>query len=145
MFGGRIKGETRQSSSRITRGPPQNIAGITVPAKPEEPDNCCMSGCINCVWELFNDDLKEWADLRNKAADRLVKVGGRWPEDFHPPTRKLKRENMPLSMANMKIDHRNLKLDHEEAWGNAPVSMRVFAEMEKKMKQRRAREGKLEA
>ncbi|KAK3118024.1 hypothetical protein LTR53_000061 [Teratosphaeriaceae sp. CCFEE 6253] len=37
------------------------VAGVLVPPKPEEPENCCMSGCANCVWDLFRDDMEEWA------------------------------------------------------------------------------------
>lgn len=25
-------------------------AGVIVPARPEEPLNCCQSGCVHCVW-----------------------------------------------------------------------------------------------
>jgi hypothetical protein len=39
----------------------QVIAGVVVPPKPEEPDNCCMSGCVNCVWEMYRDEMEEWA------------------------------------------------------------------------------------
>ena len=31
-----------------------------------------MSGCINCVWELFDEDLKDWDAKRKQAAERLV-------------------------------------------------------------------------
>ena len=51
-----------------------------------------MSGCINCVWELFDEDLKDWDAKRKQAAERLVSRGGRWPENFHPPLKHLKRE-----------------------------------------------------
>lgn len=37
------------------------VAGVLVPPKPAEPDNCCMSGCVNCVWDLYRDEMEEWA------------------------------------------------------------------------------------
>jgi hypothetical protein len=43
------------------------VAGITVPPKPTEPDNCCMSGCVNCVWEMYRDDMEEWAEKSAQA------------------------------------------------------------------------------
>ena len=143
VFGGRIKGEAPRSSSRVDRGEPRNIAGVIVPEKPMEPDNCCMSGCINCVWELYNDDVKEWNLQRKKAADTLVKKGGRWPEDFYPPVLRLKKENLPLSLVERR-EKGGIKegkmLEEEESWGNVPVAIRVFAEMEKKMKAKKAAE-----
>lgn len=141
VFGGRIKGEAPKSSSRVARGEPRNIAGVMVPEKPLEPDNCCMSGCINCVWELYNDDVKEWNVQRKKAADLLVKKGGRWPDNFYPPVLRLKKDNLPLSLVEKRdkgeIKEAN-KLEEEEGWGNIPVAIRVFAEMEKKMKAKKA-------
>ncbi|KAI5955102.1 hypothetical protein KGF54_001663 [Candida jiufengensis] len=134
VFGGRIKGEDRKSSSRIIRGEPRIIAGITVPSRPPEPDNCCMSGCINCVWELFEEDLKEWNEKRQKAASLLKKNGGRWPENFNPPLKYLNKENYPKSLANKSQYEDALKTDEDESWGDVPVSIRVFTEVEKKLK-----------
>ncbi|KAG5418979.1 hypothetical protein I9W82_003698 [Candida metapsilosis] len=140
VFGGRIKGENRQASSRVERGEPKVIAGITVPSRPPEPDNCCMSGCINCVWELFQDDLNEWNEKRDKAAKKLVADGGRWPENFNPPLKLLKRENYPPSLANLSdselTPERVEGNVQDETWGDVPVTIRVFTEVEKRIKAR---------
>ena len=68
VFGGRLKGEPPRSTSRIDVGSCRKIAGIDVPEKPKEPNNCCMSGCTNCVWELYNDDIRYWKRQRKLAA-----------------------------------------------------------------------------
>lgn len=144
VFGGRIKGEAPKSSSRITRGEPRIIAGVTVPDKPNEPDNCCMSGCINCVWELFNEDIKDWNDKRQEAAIKLHEKGGIWPEDFYPPIQFLSKENVPPSLAyKLEKQPENAQGDkrtEQESWGNVPVTIRVFAEMEKKMKAKKLKQ-----
>lgn len=134
VFGGRIKGDARQSSSRINVGQPRMIAGVNVPDRPLEPDNCCMSGCINCVWEMYNDDVKEWNAKRKEAATNLSKKGGIWPADFHPPVQFLNEENLPESVKQADTG----KSVEKETWGNVPVQIRVFAEMEKRLKDRRA-------
>lgn len=135
VFGGRIKGETRQSSSRMNIGQPRMIAGVSVPEKPIEPDNCCMSGCINCVWEMYNDDIKDWNAKRKEAALKLVEKGGVWPADFHPPVQFLPSQNLPGQIAEKaKTSRKELE---KESWGNVPVLIKVFAEMEKKMKERK--------
>lgn len=131
IFGGRIKGQV-ESSSRRMREEPRVIAGITVPARPIEPDNCCMSGCINCVWEMYNDDIQDWKQKRKEAAAVLVQKGGVWPADFHPPVRYLTEANIPKEMSSHD------KTD-SDAWSEVPVSIRVFAEFEKKLKARRSR------
>lgn len=138
VFGGRIKGDSPMSSSRINRGESRFIAGVEVPDRPPEPDNCCMSGCINCVWELFNEDVKTWNSRRKEAAQKLAESGGRWPEDFHAPVKYLKAENMPKSMSSEKqVEAATPQNDEDENWANVPVTIRVFAEMERKMKAKR--------
>ncbi|KAJ1337941.1 Oxidoreductase-like protein [Microdochium nivale] len=58
----------RLRALRLSQG--SLIAGIRVPPRPDEPDNCCMSGCVNCVWDRYRDDMEEWAamSLRAEAA-----------------------------------------------------------------------------
>lgn len=34
--------------------------------RPKEPDNCCMSGCVNCVWDAYREEVEEWAARRKK-------------------------------------------------------------------------------
>ncbi|KAI9168244.1 hypothetical protein H9P43_007616 [Blastocladiella emersonii ATCC 22665] len=54
------------------------------PMLPEAPDNCCMSGCINCVWNLYMDDfllqsrsLRAWHAKRHAwAAAELARGAG---------------------------------------------------------------------
>lgn len=136
VFGGRIRGDDRQSLSRINVGKPRVIAGVKVPARPVEPDNCCMSGCINCVWEIFNDDVKEWNQARQTAAQKLAQRGGTWPADFDPPVKFLDPANVP---AELRAAPSEL-----EAWDKVPVQIRVFAEIEKKLKAKKAGKAVLE-
>ncbi|KIW99945.1 uncharacterized protein Z518_10873 [Rhinocladiella mackenziei CBS 650.93] len=39
----------------------RTINGVPVPPRPAEPDNCCMSGCVHCVWDDYRDDVEAWA------------------------------------------------------------------------------------
>lgn len=37
--------------------------GVTLTEPPEEPDNCCDSGCETaCVWETFYAEMSYWRD-----------------------------------------------------------------------------------
>lgn len=103
VFGGRLKGEAPTSTSRILSGGTKFIAGVSVPAKPVEPDNCCMSGCVNCVWELFNEDIRDWKHQRKLAASRINSTDQIWPADWNPPLTLLNLKNVPESLKTEKI------------------------------------------
>lgn len=108
VFGGRLKGEPPRSTSRfLASSERKDIAGVMVPSRPKEPDNCCMSGCVNCVWELYNDDLKEWKSKRKEAIQAIKDTSLVWPADFDPPLKELPMKNVPKSLQKKKesLDH----------------------------------------
>lgn len=69
VFGSRLAGPVERRSEIDAKS--QNIAGIMVPQRPTEPDNCCMSGCVNCVWDVYRDDIEEWAMKSAQAREKL--------------------------------------------------------------------------
>lgn len=69
VFGSRLAGPVERRKKLESES--MNIAGVLVPPKPEEPDNCCMSGCVNCVWDVFREDLEEWAAQSALARERM--------------------------------------------------------------------------
>lgn len=122
----------------------QTIAGVTVPPRPEEPENCCMSGCVNCVWDQYRDEMEEWAlksaEARTKmAAERRAgKTTGMMAKGV----------DMPSHVATSMDDDGG---GSEIAWGagddsatdlfaDIPVGIREFMRTEKKLKERKRRE-----
>lgn len=145
VFGSRLAGpaERRRAKERDS----SVIAGIQVPPKPEEPDNCCMSGCVNCVWDVFRDDVEEWAAIRKKADRALIaqlKKGG--------PTSMLNNggENAAHTMISMDDDGggsetnwgsgENEVDDNEELFSGLPIGIREFMKQEKKLKEKHLKE-----
>ncbi|KAG5367126.1 UPF0651 protein [Yarrowia sp. B02] len=96
------------------------IAGVRVPPRPQEPENCCMSGCINCVWEMYKEDIDHWQEKRTQAHEALMKSPGeKWPEDFGTP---------PADRSNP---------DAKDEWDDVDVSIKVFLDTEKRLRQKK--------
>lgn len=58
------------------------IHGVVIPHKPDEPDNCCMSGCGICVWDLYREDVESWQKQRLEARDKLLAKQVSLPQDL---------------------------------------------------------------
>ncbi|PGH02393.1 hypothetical protein GX51_04701 [Blastomyces parvus] len=76
VFGTRLAGPGYSSSSgrydpgnRTPESTWRVINGVPIPPRPQEPDNCCMSGCVHCVWDDYRDDVEGWAE-RVREAER---------------------------------------------------------------------------
>ncbi|KAJ1301895.1 hypothetical protein OPQ81_000735 [Rhizoctonia solani] len=69
------------------------LAGIKIPSRPKPPesDECCMSGCAVCVYDLYlsslDDYKKEARTVRSQLKERAIPVD-EWPEDLQEQDRK---------------------------------------------------------
>lgn len=142
VFGSRLAGpaERRRELDKSSI----RIAGVLVPPRPDEPDNCCMSGCVNCVWELYRDELEEWASKSSEAQSSLM--AQRREEGSRGASTP--QANMPSHIASSMDDDGG---GSETNWDGAamaektndlfsdiPVGIREFMRTEKKLRQRKA-------
>jgi len=108
VFGSRLAGPGQsEARRRMKEQCGEMVAGVWIPPRPQEPDNCCMSGCVNCVLSQFVEDLDEWRAARREARGRVaLAAGGVIPEDG-------------------------------EGFEDIPVGLRAFTETEKRLAQGR--------
>ncbi|KAG7763142.1 hypothetical protein KL946_003958 [Ogataea haglerorum] len=138
IFGFSGKNKSDKSSRRDVsyRSIKRNIAGVMVPKRPIEPDNCCMSGCVNCVWELYGEDLEEWKQLTKLAAQRLMEQGDdvkeKWPVGFDPPPDYLPAKYIPEELREKNV--------RQEKRVEMPLGIQVFTQLEKKLKSKHRRQ-----
>lgn len=133
VFGGK-NGGTKSSRRDVSyREVTKTIGGVVVPKRPIEPDNCCMSGCINCVWDLFGEDMEEWKTKTKEAATALEKQGDnikeQWPRGFDPPPSYLADKYIPEEL----VPHRG----KHKVKNKIPPGLAVFQEFERKKKLQR--------
>jgi hypothetical protein len=120
----------------------RTINGVPVPPRPAEPDNCCMSGCVHCVWDDYRDDVEEWAA-------RVAEAQARAPK-------KRARGTPKLEMPRPEVVHASGSMDDDgggseglwtapssagdpddELFQGIPVGIREFMATEKRIRDRK--------
>jgi hypothetical protein len=133
VFGTRLAGPSdRAERLKALKNRSDYIGGVLVPPMPEEPDNCCMSGCVNCVWDLFREDMEEYTakksegEARLKAARSMDADGGG------------SQGGLGVNVGDTKIAK---DLWDDDVFKNVPVGIREFMKQEKRLKEQHEREG----
>lgn len=112
------------------------VAGIRVPPKPTEPDNCCMSGCVNCVWDMYRDEMEEWAEQSTKARAAIQAKREASENVGSVPTEQ------GATAASMDDDGGGSESNwtgstgDDKLFDDIPVGIREFMKTEKKLKRR---------
>lgn len=138
VFGSRLTGPGRQSRYNPGEMPPESmwktINGVPIPPRPEEPDNCCMSGCVHCVWDDFRDEVEEWAARIAKAKAK----GG--PEKGTADMRAAPRAEVDSASVSMDDDgggsetNWTLPNQDDDLFASIPVGIREFMKTEKRLR-----------
>ncbi|CAK7264447.1 hypothetical protein SEPCBS57363_001079 [Sporothrix epigloea] len=168
VFGSRLAGPMERANrlaeirKRSTR-----IAGVMVPPKPKEPENCCMSGCVNCVWDRFRDEMEEWATANAEATQRLqaqeggVTAGMTDGKTLASGTAATQTAQPPVSTSSTSMDDDGGGSDanwssegakmaaggtakggwDEKLYKGVPVGIREFMKQEKRLKMKHVENG----
>lgn len=134
IFGSRLLGPTQKAERLATRQAQSTFtAGVLIPPRPEEPDNCCMSGCVNCVWDVFREEMEEWSSKTKEAKKRLAESSGSMDADGGGS-----ETNWTPSIGEAKIAP---DMWDEDVFKGVPVGIREFMKQEKRLKEKHASEG----
>ncbi|KAI1496291.1 oxidoreductase-like protein [Biscogniauxia marginata] len=148
IFGSRLAGPAERAERlNAIRKRSTLIAGVLVPPRPDEPDNCCMSGCVNCVWDRYRDEVEEWAAASATAEKALQAQRSRGPAGVGAakgPAPDVRRAGATSMEADLKkADRPKIAKDlwDDDLYKNVPVGIREFMKQEKKLKEKHDREG----
>ncbi|KAF2016185.1 hypothetical protein BU24DRAFT_196287 [Aaosphaeria arxii CBS 175.79] len=140
VFGSKLAGPGERKAAIDAKS--QEIAGVLVPPRPTEPDNCCMSGCVNCVWDMYRDDMEEWAAKSAEArlalqAQRKEKQTGAKNVKVGAPSHVLisMDDDGGGSETNWAPE-----VSQDKLFDDIPVGIREFMRTEKKLRQKHQEE-----
>lgn len=140
VFGSRLAGpgytpsRYRSSSEMPPASSWRLLNGVRIPPRPAEPDNCCMSGCVNCVWDDYRDDVESWAQKVQAAkAAATAKQGQSHTAKKHdiPPSTSMDDDG------GASTPYWSTGLSDQDMFGDIPVGIREFMKTEKRLKQRK--------
>lgn len=143
IFGSRLAGPGERRAE--IEAASKMVAGILVPPKPTEPDNCCMSGCVNCVWDMYRDEMEEWAE---KSAEARAALQAQRDQGKGTGT-MVAEKGMPSHVATSMDDdgggseaNWGPAMNQEKLFEDIPVGIRMFMQTEKKLKKKHKAESK---
>ncbi|CDO75756.1 hypothetical protein BN946_scf184921.g32 [Trametes cinnabarina] len=78
---------TRQASTNVGRKKQRIFKGFVIPEAPKPPadDECCMSGCAVCVYDLYDEARRDYIHAIDNLRTNLDKMGvpeHEWPPDI---------------------------------------------------------------
>ena len=142
------------NSSRYTSTSPSStwrtIHGVPIPPRPTEPDNCCMSGCMHCVWDDYRDDIELWATRVTEAQAKVHTRSNNTSSSSTYATPKLDMPRPEVAAASGSMDEdgggseglwstpsSEAARDGGDLFAEIPVGIREFMATEKKIRDRK--------
>ncbi|KAL0933818.1 oxidoreductase-like protein [Colletotrichum truncatum] len=117
------------------------VAGVLIPPRPDEPDNCCMSGCVNCVWDRFREEMEEWS-AANAEAQMKLREQQKAKDGVAADTMSMDDDGGGSETNWVPKDPKIAKdMWDEKLYGDIPVGIREFMKTEKKLKVMHEKEG----
>ncbi|VDC07441.1 unnamed protein product [Peniophora sp. CBMAI 1063] len=143
--------------------PSRMFHGLIIPDKPSEPeaDECCMSGCAVCVYDLYDESLQSYKESLAAVRASLAKMDipeADWPADIRaesastPSTPREKSvalsafEEMERQLLEKRTQQANIAASREEKLRDPNQSERertlarqIALERVKQMREKKAR------
>lgn len=139
---GNIEGSGYQRQSDKPDATWRTINGVPIPPRPAEPDNCCMSGCVHCVWDDYRDDVESWA---NRLKEAQAKAHGT-ESVTKTPKIGFPRPEVQTASGSMDDDGGgsealwqapSAEADPDALFADIPIGIREFMATEKRIRERK--------
>lgn len=145
IFGSRLAGPGYRSTRYNPSTTPvestwKTVNGVAIPPRPAEPDNCCMSGCVHCVWDDFREDMEAWAARARQAQARATSPAGRDMRQDPRPEVESSSSSMDDDGGGSETSWAASVAVDDELFAGIPVGIREFMKVEKKLRDKHRKE-----
>ncbi|KAL8791101.1 MAG: hypothetical protein Q9213_000308 [Squamulea squamosa] len=130
LFGTPLAGP---SAARRRAGYDDSPSGLN---RPREPDNCCMSGCVNCVWDAYREEVEAWVARRR---ENLRTVRGEEEIEKRKAIEMRGRGKRVTGASGATQEVQRSDEDVGELFEGVPVGIREFMKTEKRLGEERER------
>jgi hypothetical protein len=133
-------GSSRREHKDQISAASKQIAGVKVPPKPKEPtgDDCCMSGCVNCVWDIYREEFEEWSAASKVAREKMVAMHKEGDGDAADAAETASSVDEDGGGSEALWIQESEKEEEKDPYAGVPVGIREFMKMEKMMKEKQA-------
>lgn len=91
-----------------------------------------MSGCVNCVWDLYREEMEDYT-AKSKEAQTRLDAASSMDSDGSSQS-----QGLGVNVGDTKIAK---DLWDDDVFKNVPVGIREFMKQEKRLKEQHEREG----
>ncbi|KAI0634885.1 oxidoreductase-like protein [Trametes polyzona] len=122
---------TREATTKAGQKTQRIFKGYVIPQPPKPPaeDECCMSGCAVCVYDLYDEARQDYIHALDKLRANLDRMGvpeAEWPADIRREQRSpepSKRQDVVLSAFEQfeKALKEKKERERRQAIGEAPA------------------------
>ena len=105
--------------------------------RPQESDNCCMSGCVNCVWDTFREEVEEWS-ARQRLRQKQAHDGSQGLLDGREVDKTSNIRNTDGDGVGDTDGMGGSNLDPNAFFKDLPVGIKEFIALEKRLKEHKS-------
>ena len=129
---------------------PTTIRGIVIPLKPPPPgpEECCMSGCAHCAYDIYAEDLEDFHSRLSSVRTQLTQLEppvtrDEWRADLlgEYPSSSTDSESGKAGSGDDDVKERAQR-EVDRVIGDLDPTMRAFLEMERKLKKQEREKAK---
>ncbi|KAJ1031402.1 hypothetical protein NDA13_001796 [Ustilago tritici] len=143
--------EDADAQPSISMGP-TTIRGIVIPLKPPPPgpEECCMSGCAHCAYDIYAEDLEDFHSRLSSVRNQLAQLSPpvtreEWREDLlgdYPASAESSAGAANTAASSEEDKKERAQREVDRVIGDLDPTMRAFLEMERKMKKQEREKAK---